>query len=199
MFIGLLLKVKKKGSRGRDQLRERGKNCSLFREQVAHGVFAGDARKRFADDRGAGDLADLRAGFGGGRKTILPGISSRKTINFNHKLYFKPGPAGSGAVETCANGVMEGNPVHEDMIEAAKFAKVSFIVNSVVDSSNKIAQCFAGDVFAAHKAGTDLVKKIDGVKIDQKADLVIASACGYPKDINYYQGVKPVFNAVGAF
>ena len=68
MFIGLLLKVKKKGSRGRDQLRERGKNCSLFREQVAHGVFAGDARKRFADDRGAGDLADLRAGFGGGRQ-----------------------------------------------------------------------------------------------------------------------------------
>ncbi|MBD9218784.1 nickel-dependent lactate racemase [Anaerotignum sp. MSJ-24] len=160
--------------------------CNKFAMECDHRILVG------------GIVFHFLAGFGGGRKTILPGISSRKTINFNHKLYFKPGPAGSGAVETCANGVMEGNPVHEDMIEAAKFAKVSFIVNSVVDSSNKIAQCFAGDVFAAHKAGTDLVKKIDGVKIDQKADLVIASACGYPKDINYYQGVKPVFNAVGA-
>lgn len=139
------------------------------------------------------------AGFGGGRKMVLPGISSRSTINYNHKMYFKPGPAGSGAVETCACGIFdETNPINMDMIEAAKFAKISFIVNSVVDSEQKIAACFAGDIIKAHEEAAALVKKIDGVKIDQKADLVIASACGYPKDINFYQGVKPVFNAIGA-
>jgi nickel-dependent lactate racemase len=139
------------------------------------------------------------AGFGGGRKTVLPGLSSRSTIEFNHKMYFKPGPAGSGAVETCANGIADDrNPVNVDMTEAAKFAKISFIVNSVVDSSQKIAQCFAGDVIKAHEAAAALVKKIDGVKIDKQADLVIASGCGYPKDISFYQGVKPIFNAFGA-
>lgn len=139
------------------------------------------------------------AGFGGGRKTVLPGISSRSTIEYNHKMYFKPGPAGSGAVETCANGVFDDrNPVNVDMIEAAKFANISFIVNSVVDSNQKIAQCFAGDIIKAHEAACALVKKIDGVKIDKQADLVIASGCGYPKDISFYQGVKPIFNAVGA-
>lgn len=139
------------------------------------------------------------AGFGGGRKTVLPGISSRSTINFNHKMYFKPGPAGSGAVETCACGIFnDTNPLHADMNEAAKFANISFIVNSVVDSNQKIAACFAGDIFKAHEAAAALVKEMDGVKIDQRADLVIASACGYPKDINFYQAVKPVFNAIGA-
>ena len=139
------------------------------------------------------------AGFGGGRKMVLPGISSRNTINFNHKLYFKPGPAGSGAVETCANGITDGNPCHEDMLETAKLAKISFIVNSVVDRTNTIARCFAGDLEKAHKEGYEFVKKLDGVKIEEKADLVIASACGYPKDINFYQtGAKSLFNAIGA-
>lgn len=139
------------------------------------------------------------AGFGGGRKMVLPGISSRNTINTNHKYYFKPGPAGSGAVDTCANGITDGNPCHEDMLESAKLANISFIVNSVVDRTNTVAKCFAGDLELAHKAGYEFVKKLDGVKIDEKADLVIASACGYPKDINFYQtGAKPLFNAIGA-
>ena len=139
------------------------------------------------------------AGFGGGRKMVLPGICSRNTINTDHKYYFLPGPAGSGAVETCANGITEGNPVHEDMLESAKLANISFIVNSVVDRTNTIAKCFAGDLELAHKEGYEFVKKLDGVKIDEKADLVIASACGYPKDINFYQtGAKPLFNAIGA-
>ena len=139
------------------------------------------------------------AGFGGGRKMVLPGISSRTTINTDHKYYFKPGPAGSGAVDTVACGITDGNPIHEDMLEAAKMAKISFIVNSVVDRTNTIAKCFAGDLELAHKEGYEFVKKLDGVKLEEKADLVIASACGYPKDINFYQtGAKTLFNAIGA-
>ena len=118
------------------------------------------------------------AGFGGGRKMVLPGISSRNTINTDHKYYFKPGPAGSGAVDTVACGITDGNPVHEDMLEAAKLANISFIVNSVVDRTNTIAKCFAGDLELAHKEGYEFVKKLDGVKLEEKADLVIASACG---------------------
>lgn len=160
--------------------------CNKFAMECDHRILVG------------GIVFHFLAGFGGGRKTVLPGISSRKTIDFNHKLYFKPGPAGSGAVETCANGITTGNPVHEDMVESAKLAKISFIVNSVVDRTNKIAQCFAGDIVEAHEAGMAFVKNMDGIKLEEQADLVIASACGYPKDINFYQGVKPIFNAVGA-
>ena len=139
------------------------------------------------------------AGFGGGRKMVLPGICSRKTINFNHKLYFKPGPAGSGAVESVANGITDGNPCHEDMVETARFANISFIVNSVVDRTNKISKCFAGELEKAHEAGYEYVKQLDGAKIDEKADLTIACAGGYPKDINFYQtGAKPLFNAIGS-
>lgn len=160
--------------------------CNKFAMECDHRILVG------------GIVFHFLAGFGGGRKTVLPGISSRKTIDFNHKLYFKPGPAGSGAVETCANGITAGNPVHEDMVESAKLAKISFIVNAAVDRTNKIAQCFAGDIVEAHEAGMAFVKNMDGIKLDEQADVVIASACGYPKDINFYQGVKPIFNAVGA-
>ena len=138
------------------------------------------------------------AGMGGGRKSVLPGLSSRKTVNYNHKLYFKPGPAGSGAVDTVANGILEGNPVSDDMLESALFANIDFIVNTALSSEGKICNCFAGDLVKAHETGAAFVRKLDGVKIEEQADLVIACGCGYPKDISYYQAVKPVFNAYGA-
>lgn len=138
------------------------------------------------------------AGFGGGRKTILPGISSRKTIMHNHSHYFNPGGLGSGRDMNVSCGVLDkANKVHQGMVEAARLAKVDFIVNDIA-ADGKITFCYAGDLEKAHEAAAEQVRKIDGVVLDKKADMVIASACGYPKDINLYQTSKTIINSQDA-
>jgi nickel-dependent lactate racemase len=136
----------------------------------------------------------LLAGWGGGKKSILPGISSYETIMKNHSMSLNP-EMGSGSNLEARSGKVVNNPIHEDMLEAASFVRPTFMFNVIMDSKGNIAEAVAGNYVKAHEAGCELVSKMDGVIIKEKADMVIASAGGYPKDINFYQTVKTIINA----
>ena len=133
-------------------------------------------------------------GWGGGRKSILPGISSYETIMKNHSLALnvKLGE-GSNPLVRCGNVV--NNPVHEDMLEAASFVRPTFMFNVIIDEYGKICNAVAGNYIKAHEVGCEILDHMDGVKINKKADLVIATAGGFPKDINLYQTSKTLLNA----
>ncbi|MFH1710169.1 MAG: nickel-dependent lactate racemase [bacterium] len=127
------------------------------------------------------------AGYGGGRKAVLPGISAFQTIQSNHKLCLTS--------EKARTGVLEGNPVHEDMVEAAKMLDVDLIFNAIMDDSGRISSVFAGDLVAAHEAGCEMLDKNFKIKVDKKARAVIASAGGGTKDLNFVQSHKAMENA----
>jgi lactate racemase len=134
------------------------------------------------------------AGWGGGKKSILPGISSYETIMKNHALSLNP-EIGSGSNPEVKSGKIINNPVHEDMLEAASFINPSFLFNVIVDSDGKIIEAVAGNYVKAHEEGCKLIDKMERVQIKEKADLVIASQGGFPKDINLYQTIKVIVNA----
>ncbi len=138
------------------------------------------------------------AGFGGGRKMILPGIAARETIMKNHSLALNPG-MGTGSNPNVRSGnITASNPFHMDQMEAAAMIAPDFMFNVVADSNFKILKCFAGDYIKAHKAGAALVDKLNRVTLPEQTDIAIASAGGYPKDINFYQTSKTFFNAMEA-
>jgi len=122
------------------------------------------------------------AGFSGGRKSILPGIASEKTVLANHCSKFI-------AHNLARAGILEGNPIHEDMVYAARMAKLKFILNVVIDSEKRIIKAFAGHPEEAHYKGCEFVKQLAGVNAVE-ADIVITSNGGYPLDQNIYQSVK---------
>ena len=130
------------------------------------------------------------AGFSGGRKSVMPGIASRKTVVYNHNAEFIAHP--------CARaGVVEGNPVHIDMLYACRAAKLAFICNVVINSSKDIVYAVAGDCDLAHTAGREfLASKCMVSKIE--ADIVISTNGGYPLDQNIYQSVKGMTAAEAA-
>jgi nickel-dependent lactate racemase len=144
-----------------------------------------------------GVIYHYMVGYGGGRKSILPGVSSLKTIQQNHLLAMEK-EVGAGTSALAANKMTKGNPAHEDMTEAAAFAKPDFIVNVVPNLDGEITGIFAGNWISAWLETTRLVDDIFGVEIEQQADIVIATAGGYPKDINLYQTQKTIDNAVYA-
>lgn len=127
------------------------------------------------------------AGYSGGRKSILPGISSRSTIEVNHKMMNDP---------RSRLGNYEDNPVSSLMIEAARKAGVDFIVNVVMQSHHEVAYCTAGDLEQAWLDAVRFCEKMNVVEIEQAADIVIASCGGYPKDINMYQAQKAMDAAI---
>jgi nickel-dependent lactate racemase len=127
------------------------------------------------------------AGYGGGRKAVLPGISAFQTIQANHKLCL--------ASEKASTGVLAGNPVHEDMLEAAKMLDPDLIFNVIMDDSGRISSVFAGELSAAHEAGCEALDASFKIKIDKKAKFVIASAGGGSKDLNFVQSHKAMENA----
>ena len=129
------------------------------------------------------------AGYGGGRKSVLPAVSSAETIQHNHAMLLHP---------KSRTGVLDGNPVHEDMVEAAKLAKVDFILNIVTNSKLELVQAFAGDLELAFYEGVKLVDEMYKVPIDRRADIVVVSPGGHPLDINLYQAYKGVDNALEA-
>ena len=141
-----------------------------------------------------GVIYHYMAGYGGGRKSILPGLSSIKTIRQNHLLAMGPS-LGSGSNPRAASGRTRGNEMHEDMMEIAGFAQPDFIVNTVPDLHGQIAGVFAGNWVSAWLDAVKLVDKIFGVEIEEEADIVIATTGGYPKDINLYQTGKTMDNA----
>lgn len=122
------------------------------------------------------------AGFSGGRKSVLPGVAGRSTVLANHCSEFI-------AHKNSRTGILENNPIHEDMIWAAKQAKLVFIVNVVLNSEKQPIFAVAGDLEKAHKKGTDFISSLCGVK-SVLADIVISTNGGYPLDQNVYQSVK---------
>jgi nickel-dependent lactate racemase len=141
-----------------------------------------------------GVIHHYMVGYGGGRKSVLPGVSSIETIQQNHLFAMAP-EVGGGVNPLTAPKMTRGNPTHDDMMEIAAFVRPDFIVNVVVNLDDEIAGVFAGNWVSAWLEATKLVDKIYGIEIEEEADIVIASAGGYPKDINLYQGAKPIDNA----
>lgn len=141
-----------------------------------------------------GIVYHLMGGFGGGRKSIMPGVSGDKTIQTNHCLALHE-IVGQGCNPLCKSGNITDNPLHDDMTEAAAFAKPAFLLNAVFTPEGDFAEFFAGHWIKAWEAGCKKVAEIYGIPIGQQADLVIASAGGFPKDINLYQGSKTLVNA----
>jgi len=125
------------------------------------------------------------AGYGGGAKSILPGVSSRENIVHNH-LYVEAG-------ET-ALGKIEGNPVREEMEEAAKMIGLDMIVNTIMNVKNQIVKVVARDPNKAYQVGVKICNDIYGVRIPEKADIILASS--YPMDINFHQASKTL-EAIG--
>jgi nickel-dependent lactate racemase len=141
-----------------------------------------------------GIIYHYMVGYGGGRKSVLPGIASLKTIQQNH-LHAMSYEVGGGSNRKSASRVLEGNNMHHDMMEIAAFVNPAFIVNVVPNPAGDIAGVFAGNWVSAWQKGTQLVDEIYGVKIEGKADIVISTCGGYPKDINLYQTGKTMDNA----
>lgn len=129
------------------------------------------------------------AGFSGGRKSILPGIVAQESIQANHSLVLDA----RGKVR---QGLMKGNPIAEDMWEAAAMLNPSFLLNVVLNDRGEAAGVFAGDWNKAHRAGCRFANGCFGIKIEQKRPLVIAGAGGFPKDLNLYQSAKGLLNAM---
>ena len=122
------------------------------------------------------------AGFSGGRKSVLPGVSDQVTVLGNHCAKFIDS-------EFSRTGILDGNPIHADMLAAAKMAKLAYIVNVVIDEEKKTVAAFAGNYETAHRKGCDFLLGYCQVK-PQWADIVITSNGGAPLDQNLYQCVK---------
>ncbi len=143
-----------------------------------------------------GTVHHVMAGYGGGRKSILPGVSTRRTIGMNHRLALDPEKAMSDV--RVGSGKISENPINLDIAEAATLIDVTFGINIVVDAKGKHSGYFCGNFAEAWKESCRYVQKCYGVPIEYEADIVIASCGGYPKDLNLYQSMKTLFNAARA-
>lgn len=130
------------------------------------------------------------AGFSGGRKSVLPGVASEKTVLANHCSKFI-------ASDYSRTGILDENPIHKDMAFAAEQARLAFILNVVIDAEKKIINAFAGDRVKAHAEGCDFVRGLSTIE-GVNADIAITSNGGYPLDQNVYQSVKSMTAAEAA-
>jgi nickel-dependent lactate racemase len=126
------------------------------------------------------------AGYSGGAKAIMPGASNRAAIQSNHSMMIEE--------KACA-GKLQGNPLREDLEEATDICGVDFILNVVLDDHKKILFAAAGHVREAHRKGCEFLDQIYCKYITKKADIVIVSQGGAPKDLNLYQTQKALDNA----
>lgn len=127
------------------------------------------------------------AGFSGGRKSILPGICNAATVKENHSYKAIASPY-------AAAGILDNNPIHEDMLYGAKAVNVQFILNVALDSNKKIIAAFAGDLEKAHAEGTKFVASLAQYPAIQ-CDISVTSNGGYPLDQNLYQSPKAIATA----
>ena len=127
------------------------------------------------------------AGYGGGRKSVLPAICGFESIQRNHRLLLH---------RQAKTGILDGNPVHLDMVDAVRLAKVDFTLNVVLNSKRELVKAFAGDVEAAFMEGVNLVDALYKVPVTEKADIVLVSPGGYPADIDLYQAYKGIDSAL---
>ena len=126
------------------------------------------------------------AGYSGGAKAIMPGVSTRDAIQSNHRMMIEK--------EACA-GNLDTNPLRQDIEEAARMCGIDFILNVVLDEHKKIIYAVAGDSVKAHRQGCRFLDTLYGKRIKQKADIVVVSQGGAPKDLNLYQTQKALDNA----
>jgi len=126
------------------------------------------------------------AGYTGGAKSIMPGVSSRESVSFTHKLMLSP---------RSVAGKLEGNPTREAIEEVGEAVGIDFILNVVLNSHKQIVEVVAGDRVVAHRKGCDYADECFKMPIEEQADVVIVSPGGYPKDINVYQAQKALENA----
>ncbi len=126
------------------------------------------------------------AGYSGGAKAIMPGVSTRNAISANHSRMVEP---------EARAGAMDNNPVRLDIEDVARFVPIDFIVNVVLDEKKHIVKSVAGHHVTAHREGCAFLDAMYRVTIPRRADIVIVSPGGYPKDINLYQAQKALDNA----
>ena len=121
------------------------------------------------------------AGYDGTRRSILPGISSMKTIQFNHRMMFD---------ENARAGELKNNPVHHDMNDAMHLAGCDFAFNVVLNSNRKVVGAWAGNPDSVLDAGSKVVDEMYKIRVEDEADILITSASGYPHDIDLFQTCK---------
>jgi nickel-dependent lactate racemase len=129
------------------------------------------------------------AGYTGGVKALVPGVCSLETIRANHSWMI---------YDSAATGRIEGNPVREDIEEAATMVGPSYLLDVVLDGKKRVVKAIAGDVTLAHREGCRIVDELYLVPLERRADIVLASAGGWPKDVNLYQAHKALENAAFA-
>lgn len=140
----------------------------------------------------SGTVHHFFAGYGGGRKSILPGVSGRETIMRNHAHALDPLLPRSNPL--CGLGVTALNPVNEDMMEAAALVAPVFGINMVVDGEGRLLALPSGHWRTAWEESCRLVDAFSGVPLTRRADAVVVSSGGFPKDLNLYQGCKGLIN-----
>lgn len=126
------------------------------------------------------------AGYSGGAKAIMPGSSTPAAIQANHSMMVR---------DECCAGNLDGNPLRQDIEQAAAMTGVDFIVNVVLDEHKQIVRAVAGDLVKAHREGCKFLDGMYMKPIEQRADIVIVSQGGAPKDLNLYQTQKALDNA----
>jgi lactate racemase len=126
------------------------------------------------------------AGYSGGAKAIMPGVSTASAIQENHKRMVE---------ETSVTGKIDGNNVRKDIEEAILLQKIDFILNVVLNEEKEVVKAVAGHYIKAHRAGCEFLDRLYKTSINEKADIVLVSAGGYPKDINLYQAQKALDNS----
>jgi nickel-dependent lactate racemase len=128
------------------------------------------------------------AGYSGGRKTVLPAVAGKEAIFNNHNYRMI-------AHTNASYGVLEGNPIHLDMMEFMNFVNLSFIVNVTINDKGEVSQVFAGNPVEAHKQAVQFLNRHINIKLRGPADIVMVSNGGYPLDRDLYQTVKGMTTA----
>ncbi len=137
------------------------------------------------------------AGFGGGRKGLVPGVAARRTCMATHFKVFNP-PEIGGKDPRAIPALLNGNPIHDAILKAARLVKPDFLLNTVLTPDKQIAGVFCGDLEEAHLAGCELARNLYTVSLEQAADLAVVSCGGAPKDINFIQAHKALDYGVKA-
>ncbi|NLT96227.1 MAG: nickel-dependent lactate racemase [Clostridia bacterium] len=126
------------------------------------------------------------AGISGGAKGVVIGVGGEKLVQANHSMLTHP---------QARLGIIEGNPVREDIDEIGGIIGIDFIVNVVLNSKKEVVKAVAGHFVEAHRVGVEIARKTLQVELNQTADLIIAASGGFPKDVNLYQAQKALLHA----
>jgi lactate racemase len=127
----------------------------------------------------------LMLGYSGGRKLVAPGLAAQETIKVLHSPKFMRAP-------NTFEGSIEGNPLHQELLEIARMARHDFICDVALARDRQIAAVFAGDPVLAHRQGVEFVSRTLIETLDEPVHAVITTGAGYPLDLTFYQAIKGV-------